>query len=236
MAIIAVLAAILLPVLLRGRELSVRAKCANNMRQLGHAFLMYVDDWSGCWPGPGGLRGDFNYWSQSGTGGLIPYVSSKGGIGSVWACPNMTEWSGPYPPRSYGMNSYIRNPPDAAYPGSISILRGMPDQLFESHRRTILLFEGIPILPAYMSELYYIYRCGDWTCVRGWYQRSMPRVHTIGSWQPWHGNKNNYLYCDGHLVSRTPAKYKNSQLASWDEMSEWYVQKSVMAKKLAPWK
>lgn len=43
-AIIAVLAAMLLPALRNARERARMASCVNNMRQIGLAFLMYVDD------------------------------------------------------------------------------------------------------------------------------------------------------------------------------------------------
>ena len=232
-AIIALLAAILAPVLFRAREQGTQARCASNMRQLGQAFMLYVQDWNSYWPSPGGLVGNRNYWSQSAWGGLVPYIRSKGGIGTVWTCPLLKQWSGPYHARSYGMNSYMRNPPDIAYPSSINILKGMHDTMLENPRRTILLFEGIPILPAGMNELYYIYRCGDWTCVRGWFPQTMPKVHTIGSWQPWHGERNNYLYCDGHLQAKRPDHHPKHP--PYDITNEWWVRKSAMAKKMGGW-
>jgi len=231
-AIVAVLASILLPVFVRGRERGTQVRCASNMRQLGQAFQLYLQDWSGYYPGPGGLRGNYNYWSQSGPGGLVSYVRRNGGIGTIWCCPYLTEWSGPYPPRSYGMNSYLRDPPDVDYPTSVGILRGMPDVLLEDPPRTILLFEGIPIVPAWMDELYYIYRCGNWTCVRGYWPKSMPLLHTRASWQPWHGKDNNYLYADGHLVARPPGMRTKATLSTYAEMYEWWVRKGVMAKKM----
>jgi prepilin-type N-terminal cleavage/methylation domain-containing protein/prepilin-type processing-associated H-X9-DG protein len=49
-AIISVLTALTLPVGLRAREMSRRASCATNLRQIGVAFSMYVDDWDGAFP------------------------------------------------------------------------------------------------------------------------------------------------------------------------------------------
>ena len=46
-AIIAILAAILFPVFARAREAARRASCASNLRQLGTATLMYVQDYDG---------------------------------------------------------------------------------------------------------------------------------------------------------------------------------------------
>ena len=49
-AIIAVLVAILLPALSRARESAHKAVCASNLRQLGIALKMYMDDNSGKLP------------------------------------------------------------------------------------------------------------------------------------------------------------------------------------------
>jgi prepilin-type processing-associated H-X9-DG protein/prepilin-type N-terminal cleavage/methylation domain-containing protein len=52
-AILSVLAALLFPVGLGAREMSRRATCASNLRQIGMAFSMYLADWDGCYPNTG---------------------------------------------------------------------------------------------------------------------------------------------------------------------------------------
>jgi prepilin-type N-terminal cleavage/methylation domain-containing protein/prepilin-type processing-associated H-X9-DG protein len=49
-AIIGILAAILLPALARAREAARRASCANNLKQWGLVFKMYVNEWNGRFP------------------------------------------------------------------------------------------------------------------------------------------------------------------------------------------
>ena len=52
-AIAAVLAAMLFPVAMRTREMSRRATCVSNLRQIGMAFSMYLADWDGAFPNTG---------------------------------------------------------------------------------------------------------------------------------------------------------------------------------------
>jgi prepilin-type processing-associated H-X9-DG protein len=232
-----IVVALLLPVLSRAREVSYAAQCASNLRQLGAAFHEYALDWNGFWPSPGGLVGDRSYWSQRGNGGLYPYVKQRG-LRSVWCCPLLREWHGQFPPRSYSMNSYLRTcwtpshpepTADMEYPGCINYLCGIHISAIWEPRATILLFEGMQRTREFEDvaytedQVYYIYRCANWTWVRGFRSGVL---HTIGSGSAWHGARNNYLYCDGHVVLREPARWNGlTQLVSPNEMYEWYVDK-----------
>ena len=51
-AIIAILAALLLPALARARQKATRIQCISNLKQMGHALQMYVDDNDDHLPGP----------------------------------------------------------------------------------------------------------------------------------------------------------------------------------------
>ncbi|MEN6372590.1 MAG: type II secretion system protein [Armatimonadota bacterium] len=231
--VIAILAGILMPVMISTKQAARKSKCASNLQQLGRAFSLYVSDWSGAYPSPGGVVGDYNYWAQSGKGGLVNYVGSNGGLNTVWCCPELPRWESRYSARTYCMNSYLREPPDVSYPQCIGIFDGCRESKIEAPRKTILLFEGMPVTKDWPEGQDYIFRCGDWECVRGWALREMPRQHTMNSWKSWHGEKNNYLYCDGHIQSFKPNKYPNRP--PFSIQNEWWVEKSKMACRYGGW-
>jgi prepilin-type N-terminal cleavage/methylation domain-containing protein len=96
-AIIAILAAILFPVFARAREAARKTSCASNLRQLGMATTMYVQDNDECFPlhytlPPNDTSGD--YWFGSVTNGVVdktqgmlyPYTKNS----QIQLCPSFT--------------------------------------------------------------------------------------------------------------------------------------------------
>ena len=82
-AIIAILAAILFPVFQKVRENARAASCASNEKQLGLAFVQYVQDSDETYPMinlQGGKYGDEENWEQA----IYPYVKAAG----VYECPD----------------------------------------------------------------------------------------------------------------------------------------------------
>jgi prepilin-type N-terminal cleavage/methylation domain-containing protein/prepilin-type processing-associated H-X9-DG protein len=87
-AIIAILAAILFPVFSRAREQARKTACLSNLKQIGQALMMYVQDWDETYP--------FNimwcslqpeqYFQMTVAWRLDPYLKSPG----VWECPSDT--------------------------------------------------------------------------------------------------------------------------------------------------
>ncbi|HLK59918.1 MAG TPA: prepilin-type N-terminal cleavage/methylation domain-containing protein [Chthonomonadaceae bacterium] len=117
-AIIAILAAILFPVFAKAREQARTISCVSNMKQIGTALAMYIQDYDGNYPVPDvmnlqavsppdtfaeGYAGHDFYRTGLKTIGdqLDPYIKS-GGEGttprSIWRCPsdsgNVTGFSG----------------------------------------------------------------------------------------------------------------------------------------------
>lgn len=107
--IIAVLIAILLPVLTKAREAANRISCGSNLRQLGTAFMMYLGDNRQWYPLPGveSEYEDWIYW-QSGRdineSRIVPYLGRKFSP-KIFRCPSDTQ---PHPtgiyPYSYTVN------------------------------------------------------------------------------------------------------------------------------------
>jgi len=84
-AIIAVLAGILFPVLARAREKARQTACLSNVKQMGLALAMYVQD-HGAYPAhhlryPGGLS--VRWWNA-----IEPYQPSP----NLFKCPSVPEW------------------------------------------------------------------------------------------------------------------------------------------------
>jgi prepilin-type N-terminal cleavage/methylation domain-containing protein len=105
-AIIAILAAIIFPVFASAREKARQTTCASNERQLGLAFVQYVQDYDQTLPGPDGTNaGAWNgpYWGTAGgdwAPDIYPYAKSTG----VYECPDDTQKS---PKVSYAFNENL---------------------------------------------------------------------------------------------------------------------------------
>jgi prepilin-type N-terminal cleavage/methylation domain-containing protein/prepilin-type processing-associated H-X9-DG protein len=84
-AIIAILAAILFPVFARAREKARQSSCQSNAKQLGLAFLMYVQDYDETMPRSWiGTNDDMGYiWADC----IFPYVNNL----QVFTCPSTSD-------------------------------------------------------------------------------------------------------------------------------------------------
>ncbi len=90
--IISILSAMLLPALSRARESALSASCANNLKQLGIAALLYAGDNKGYYP-PANWKWNSNFlFNNSFPPLLYPYVTGSifpksGVINKVYRCP-----------------------------------------------------------------------------------------------------------------------------------------------------
>ena len=114
-AIIAILAAILFPVFAQAREKARQISCLSNLKQIGLATMMYVQDYDetypcGWHPAPGG-----DAWRSMWRMCLQPYIQRFGnpndaydstgfGAASIYSCPSQPA-NPSFGPTSYGYNT-----------------------------------------------------------------------------------------------------------------------------------
>jgi prepilin-type processing-associated H-X9-DG protein/prepilin-type N-terminal cleavage/methylation domain-containing protein len=99
MAVVAILASLIAGRLSRTKSMARSTACKSNLRQLGLALQMYVDD-SKAYPGLGEQR--VSWWLHTWPGKLLPYASSETGVFNCPASSKAWHWS--RNPSSYGFD------------------------------------------------------------------------------------------------------------------------------------
>ena len=204
-AIIAILAAILFPVFAKAREKARQSSCASNMKQLGIAFMQYVQDNNERFPSVHAVTANNDYvggWANV----IYPYVKSVG----TYACPDD---SSPSPKVSYAMNYAIWND-DFWGP----IAKGAKLNIFAGPASTVLLYESDPFLrgpnpyapdtnAAHSNPSVALVGETNWAGNSDWNTDNAARL------AKWHDNSTsratNYLASDGHV------KFLNVSSVSW---------------------
>ncbi len=98
-AIIAILAAILFPVFARTKEAAKQSACLSNLKQIGQAFALYLNDSDDRMPDRRDLKVSLGYkpWAswppsdpRSGWAAVVlqPYIKGR----DLWSCPAMASW------------------------------------------------------------------------------------------------------------------------------------------------
>ena len=141
-AIIAILAAMLLPALNKAREKARASECANNLKQLGQAFMLYVNDYNDNLPQGRDYAPTATYWNcaVNGRGYLQPYLRTLSSVPGIvlyyglvndtgrgpLCCPSEAGTPG-VGVSTYGYNSIIASTVNLSNPAAVagggSILR-----------------------------------------------------------------------------------------------------------------
>ena len=118
-AIIAILAAMLLPALSKAREKARAALCANNLKQIGIGFMLYLQDYDECFPPRGwNFTGYYRCYAEL----IAPYIGvkidrsrgdglwdmyySRDASPNLFLCPSARKLHSPSHTPHYGYNSY----------------------------------------------------------------------------------------------------------------------------------
>ena len=150
-AIIAILAAVLFPVMVAAKEKGRQAMCLGNMRQLGMAFMLYSQDHCDCFPMFG--TGNYDMWTNQLVNGR--YVPSPGWLNRQWGkvamgsnvfrCPSAVPKTSDFRMADYGL---MVNPGGGATPwhkGPFWNLLTKPVKTSDGRRSTqvVLLWETL---------------------------------------------------------------------------------------------
>jgi prepilin-type N-terminal cleavage/methylation domain-containing protein/prepilin-type processing-associated H-X9-DG protein len=136
-AIIAILAAILFPVFAQARESARKTSCLSNMKQLGTATMMYVQDYDGAYPLAWYERPQYGFDTV-----LFPYIKNY----QVYECPSNKVtariWSG-YTKLGVGPipGSYALNGDLTARNGTGGQRAGLTESAVQNPAETIFITE-----------------------------------------------------------------------------------------------
>lgn len=199
-ALVAILAATLLPALARARQKTIQTDCLSNLKQLGHALQMYVDDNENRFPGPlwNGLQAscDANS-SEEFLRYVAPYLgvpklSGEPSVIPVAACPGyMAEAPGISSIRDMeGRISYLLNPDVDPLTGPPVRPFGYPNPPQEPLARGQISKFGSPAEIFAISDV----------------DKGNVTDPTVGWWgdlpyKPVHGGTRNQLFFDWHVTA-----------------------------------
>jgi len=201
-AIIAILASILFPVFAKARDKARQTSCQSNLKQLGQAFIMYIQDWDEAYPQNRVLRpgqtgntdcfvtgNEYVLWPDF----IFPYIKSY----AVFICPSNQRAIVPtYKPAglgsnnrmSYGVNHNVVTKCD------VSMLSPVYETDITSPAQTVLAGEV-----AEANELWNPLPSG-WQQPGGTYADYIGPQGNSKHASGRHGGGSNLLFADGHVL------------------------------------
>jgi prepilin-type processing-associated H-X9-DG protein len=200
LAIIAILAAMLLPALARARQKTTQATCVSNLKQLGHALQLYIDDNEDTLPGPlwNGVQAsadansseEFLHYAAPYLG--VPPLTGEPAVIPVAACPGyMKDAPGIRSIRDMeGRICYLLNPDVDPLPGTRVCPFGYPNPPQQPLKRSELVPYGSP------AELFAISDV----------DKGNVTDPSVGWWgdlpyAPVHGSTRNWAFFDWHVAA-----------------------------------
>lgn len=202
-AVIAILAALLLPALSKAKDTAKRILCAENLKQINLGISSYSDEYDGYMP-VAYWGNDYNFRDLM-VGGSPPGYSDRRTPLRLWDCPSDTTrthnidfwnyWTGASPPAniSYGYNHKLGGygEADSRVPSKINT--------FELYSQDVLICEMGRDLYSYPN--YFLL----WQAWSSDFERKRFVIY-----QPNHGNGCNFLFMDGHVTYHPSLDYMNN--------------------------
>jgi prepilin-type N-terminal cleavage/methylation domain-containing protein/prepilin-type processing-associated H-X9-DG protein len=246
-AIIAILAAILFPVFARARKAAQASNCQSNLKQIGKAVKLYMNDWQDTFPTNRPFVGGtttlgpvtrsialsppvidpntneprkFDYgitWVES----MYTYVETvtKGSsTGSVWKCGSSSEAADPADPNYFANTHYVFNGCLIEQPEGIAKNQSNLMMIREFGRLTCATLRPINPTATGNANTPPQYAFLNDTDLGA----STTRVKTP------HGNGSHILFADGHVQGRDIGWYPNftstyTTARAWDSVTlQWY--------------
>lgn len=189
MAVVAVLAALVIPAIAGARERSRSVTCSGQMRELGMAVLLYTQDNLGRFPRSSHSAGASREpgWAAS----IAPYLGAQPAeanaawVNSEFGCPSNTNKAPDA--YSYAMNVFFELKAGDSYVGRPATWRCLPQ--VPSPARTILLAETAAATGGMAPDHF---MCHQWSSVAA---ARNAVAHDR------HAGRANYLFVDGHVES-----------------------------------
>jgi prepilin-type N-terminal cleavage/methylation domain-containing protein len=217
-AIIAILAAILFPVFAQAREKARQASCQSNLKQIGLAFKMYIQDYDERWPQSDPINGNNNTQGQQGGAGqdfgfngdvcnaLIPYTKNE----QIWICPSINinghadPWNGGKVGSPTDTNGADSGPNQGSYAFNYVSDYGAKEAQFSDVSNSIIMGDSATAWWDCRYESGCGWRTRDWA------------LHIAKNFKAteWHSMKNNILFEDAHVKSYGWDQVKWGQLAN----------------------
>ncbi len=200
-AIIAILAAILFPVFAQAREKARQTSCSSNLKQIGLAFKMYVQDYDERWPNSdplkaaplndccsagqnGGTGKNFGWGGWIGNA-LIPYTKNQ----AIYQCPsnNVNGFNDPY---SNGGTLTTNGKEQGSYAFNYASMYGVKEaQIPEVSGAIVMTDSGTGWWDCWYEDGGCGWRTRDWA----WHRAKNFKA------TEWHSGKNNFLFVDSHV-------------------------------------
>ncbi len=215
-AIIAILAAILMPVFAQAREKARSASCQSNLKQIGLAIRMYIQDYdenlpsSTDEPRPDGTTGRNSLFGTGWSGWISNVLTPYEKNAQVYQCPSVSNTWGfsqnRVPDRG---NSYCYNYRSLGGAWGAEAWAGAPahvvkDSSIREPAQLAMMWDSAND----WADCGYTSGCGIWVRDLAWFRT---KQFTLTSW---HQDKNNFLFVDGHVKQLGWPQVKWGQISS----------------------